>query len=80
MLRFFPNAYLRQIPGFESRPRTAIWTRLAPLSIKADPHTITHQQLVRLRELIQRVGSTNKLQEKRSIIAEYPDLRELLEQ
>jgi hypothetical protein len=39
-----------------------------------------YEQLSRLRDLIQRVGGTNKPGEKQEILAEYPDLRQLLEQ
>jgi hypothetical protein len=37
-------------------------------------------QLSRLRDLIQEAGSTNRPTEKQQILAEYPDLKELLEQ
>jgi hypothetical protein len=43
-------------------------------------NTPAYEQLSRLRELIGRVGGTNKPGEKQGILAEYPDLRELLEQ
>lgn len=46
----------------------------------ASTNTVAYEQLFRLRELIQRVGGTNKPGEKQGILAEYPDLRELLEQ
>ncbi|KAJ9108586.1 hypothetical protein QFC19_002302 [Naganishia cerealis] len=45
----------------------------------AFPPTPAVLQLSRLRELLSRLGSTNKPLEKQAVIAEYPDLRELLE-
>ncbi|WVQ75274.1 hypothetical protein IAR50_004887 [Cryptococcus sp. DSM 104548] len=82
----------RQLPPLASRTRPAPThpsplplpaplprTCIRPYATPSSPQPTVEQQLVRFTKLLQSVASVNSRAEKRAIIVQYPDLRDVLE-